>query len=74
MKPGKVDLSASATGSVIEVKSSSLSVKIDTKTGKVSFQDLKGANLLSEKDYGVQFVPMVFTSRSAVTAALEAGA
>ena len=74
MKPGKVDLSASATGSVIEVKSSSLSVKIDTKTGKVSFQDLKGTNLLAEKDYGVQFVPMVFTSRSAVTAALEAGA
>ena len=72
--PEKVDFTYRASGNVLSAQSSELKVSLDTKTGRVDFETPAGKHLLSEKDYGVQFLPMTYTSREFVQDALAAGA
>lgn len=44
----------------ILLKSDSLSVKLNLQTGKVSYTDLRGKQLLAEKDWGIQFTPVEY--------------
>lgn len=58
MKPGATELSKpQENGSIRSVSSKSLTVSLNTTTGKVSFYDKSGKQLLTEKDYGTQFTP-----------------
>ena len=72
--PEKVDFTYRTAGNVVSAQSSGLKVSLDTKTGRVDFETPAGKHLLSEKDYGVQFLPMTYTSREFVQDALAAGA
>src|SRR6478609_5138092 len=51
----EVNLAVSQQGDIVSLKSEFIQVNLDLKTGKVSFNDLKGAALFTEKDYGSQF-------------------
>ena len=42
------------------LKSDSLAVCLNLETGKISYSDIHGHNLLSEKDYGTQFTPIEY--------------
>jgi alpha-D-xyloside xylohydrolase len=54
-EPEKLNLSTERQENVISMKSSAIQVTCNMKTGKVSFFDLKGNALFTEKDYGAQF-------------------
>jgi len=45
-------------GNSVSLKSTSLLVKLDLKTGRVSFFNIDGQSLFTEKDYGTQFTPV----------------
>lgn len=53
--PEQVDLKIDQQGDNLLLTSSKLKVTLNLVTGKVSYQDLNGKNLLTEKDYGTQF-------------------
>jgi len=55
--PEKTDLKISDDGKIVTLVSTSIQVFYDLATGKVSYSDLKGNILLTEKDYGTQFTP-----------------
>jgi alpha-D-xyloside xylohydrolase len=55
--PESVDLTIWDDNRVATLKSTSLTVELDLRTGKVTFTDPKGRQLLMEKDYGTQFTP-----------------
>lgn len=55
--PENTDVSMKQQGDIVTLKSSALQVNYNAKTGKVSFSDLAGKNLFTEKDYGTQFIP-----------------
>lgn len=56
--PSEVNVSVKDLNShLVELSSSKLVVKYDTSTGRVSFFDINGKELLTEKDYGTQFTP-----------------
>lgn len=55
--PEKVDVSTHRQGDVVSIRSAALQVDYNVKTGKVSFADLTGKTLFTEKDYGAQFTP-----------------
>lgn len=72
--PEKVTFSASEAGGLVTVKTTDVTVQLDTRSGRVTFLSPDGSLLLREKEYGVQFVPMTYTSREFVKDALDAGA
>ncbi len=41
----------------VRLKSSTLAVELDLETGKVSYSDLQGTALFTEKDHGTEFTP-----------------
>jgi alpha-D-xyloside xylohydrolase len=55
--PEKVDFQITENGNVISLKSNVLQVDFNLDSGQVSFFDLSGKQLFSEKPYGTQFVP-----------------
>lgn len=72
--PEKVDISFTDADGKAIAKTSAVTVALDKKTGRITFEDANGVKLLSEKEYGVQFIPMSFTSREFMQDALAAGA
>jgi alpha-D-xyloside xylohydrolase len=55
--PSKIKLNTFKQGDVLSLKSDKLEVAVNFKTGKITFFDRKGNQLLTEKDFGTQFVP-----------------
>lgn len=55
--PGKTDLKISENDKIVNINSSKLHVELNLQTGRVTFSDLKGNQLFTEKDYGTQFTP-----------------
>lgn len=55
--PEKTVLTSKQDGDVLALKSKSLQVKLNAKTGAISFYDLKGNALLNEKSNGAAFTP-----------------
>jgi len=53
--PEKTDLKITQNGNVVTLTSSALAVDINIETGKLTYRDLKGSLLFTEKDFGVQF-------------------
>jgi len=53
--PEDINLNVSQAGNVVSLKSATLQVNVNVATGKVSFSDLVGNNLFSEKDNGTVF-------------------
>ena len=53
--PEKTDLKITQNGNVVTLTSSALAVDINLETGKLTYRDVKGSLLFTEKDYGVQF-------------------
>lgn len=53
--PEKTDLKIAQNGNVLTLTSSALAVDINLETGKLTYHDLKGRLLFTEKDFGVQF-------------------
>jgi len=58
-EPVKTDLKITEDGNKVVLQSSAMQVQLDTKTDKVSYFTLSGEPLFTEKDYGVQFTPVM---------------
>ncbi|MFV0378094.1 MAG: TIM-barrel domain-containing protein [Mangrovibacterium sp.] len=54
-KPENVKLSINTTGTEVKVRSAQIEVILNTISGKISFADINGHNLLTEKDGGAIF-------------------
>ena len=54
-KPQSVKWSSNQQGDVVTLKSESLKVNLDMKTGKIAFSTLNGVALLNEKEAGARF-------------------
>ncbi len=67
-KPQDTRFTTTQQGDVVAMKSDKLEVDVNLKTGKVSYLDLKGNQLLTEKDYGTQFTPTVDVQKNTYTA------
>jgi len=65
--PGNTDLQISDKDKIVTISSNSLDVSLDLTTGRVSFSDLKGNRLFSEKDYGTQFTPTMDVDKQTYT-------
>ena len=72
--PEAVNFTYNENNNAVVASTSAVSVTLDKVTGGLSFQDRSGKKLLSEKPFGVQFMPMSYTSREFMRDALEAGA
>jgi alpha-D-xyloside xylohydrolase len=55
--PEKTDFKITESGNLVTLNSSALNVTLNTQTGRITFSDLKGYSLFTEKDYGTQFTP-----------------
>jgi alpha-D-xyloside xylohydrolase len=55
--PEKTDLKIADDGQIVTISSNSTKVSYNLTTGKVSYFDLKGNALFTEKDFGAQFTP-----------------
>lgn len=44
----------------LQLESDSLKVSLDLHTGKISYSNIRGRELLTEKDYGIQFTPIEY--------------
>ncbi|WP_243348354.1 TIM-barrel domain-containing protein [Parabacteroides sp. FAFU027] len=67
-KPQDTRFTTTQQGDVVAMKSDKLEVDVNLKTGRVSYLDLKGNPLLTEKDYGTQFTPTVDVQKNTYTA------
>ncbi|MDP4272416.1 MAG: DUF4968 domain-containing protein [Bacteroidota bacterium] len=67
-KPQDTRFTTTQQGDVVAMKSNKLEVDVNLKTGKVSYLDLQGNPLLTEKDYGTQFTPTVDVQKNTYTA------
>lgn len=65
--PQKTDLTVTKQGNVVSMKSDKLEVTLNLLTGKVSYLDLKGNILFTEKDYGTQFTPTLDVKKQSFT-------
>ena len=65
--PEKTDLIISDDGKDVQISSHSLKLFYNLFTGKVSFTDVKGNQLLSEKDNGTQFKPTLDVKKESYT-------
>jgi len=66
-EPEKTDLKIADDGKIVTIISNSLKVFYNLTTGKVSYSDLKGNALLTEKDYGTQFTPTLDVKKESFT-------
>ncbi|HJV78960.1 MAG TPA: glycoside hydrolase family 31 protein [Paludibacter sp.] len=66
--PEKTDLKITDDGKIVTISSNSIKVSYDLTTGKVSYSDLKGNALFTEKDYGAQFTPTLDVAKSSFIA------
>ena len=55
--PEKITPEITPIGDIVRLKSSSLLVEVNLKTGKVAYFDLAGTSLFTEKEYGTEFTP-----------------
>ena len=55
--PEVTTINTTQNGDVFTLQSNSVKVELNSKTGKVSFFNLTGKALFTEKDYGTQFTP-----------------
>lgn len=60
--PEKVDYNIREEGNTIILSSDEVSTTLDLRTGKITYHDLNGEKLLTEKDYGAQFTPITYDS------------
>jgi len=65
--PEKTDLTVAEEGKGITISSNSLKVLYNLSTGRVTFSDLKGNQLFTEKDYGTQFTPTMDVKKESFT-------
>jgi len=65
--PEKTDFKITESGNLVTLNSSALNVTLNTQTGRVTFSDLKGNSLFTEKDYGTQFTPMLDVKKESFT-------
>jgi alpha-D-xyloside xylohydrolase len=65
--PEKINLKIADSGNLVSLSSSALNVVLDTQTGRVTFSDLKGNRLFTEKDYGTQFTPTLDVKKESFT-------
>jgi len=65
--PEKTDFKITESGNLVTLNSSALNVTLNTQTGRVTFSDLKGNSLFTEKDYGTQFTPTLDVKKESFT-------
>lgn len=65
--PQKPDISISQQADVVTLKSDSVIVDLNLSTGKVSYYDLNGKLMFTEKDYGTQFTPTLDVKKESYT-------
>lgn len=66
-KPQEIKLTIKQQGDVLSMKSDQIEVDLNLVTGKVSYLDLKGKILFTEKDYGTQFTPTMDVNKNSFT-------
>ncbi|MFA6581810.1 MAG: xylosidase, partial [Paludibacter sp.] len=65
--PERTNLEITKEGNIVTLSSSSIKTVLDLMTGRVTFFDLKGNLLFSEKDYGTQFTPTLDVKKQTFT-------
>ncbi|MDD5185267.1 MAG: glycoside hydrolase family 31 protein [Paludibacter sp.] len=65
--PQKTDFTVNKQGDVVSMKSDKVEVDLNLTTGKVTYSDLKGNVLFTEKDYGTQFTPTLDVKKESFT-------
>jgi alpha-D-xyloside xylohydrolase len=65
--PQKTDFTLNQQENVVSMKSDKLEVTLNLLTGKVSYLDLNGKVLFTEKDYGTQFTPTLDVKKQSFT-------
>jgi len=65
--PGKTELNISGHDNIVILSSKLLSVSFNMQTGKITYSDSKGNQLLTEKDYGAQFTPTMDIQKQSYT-------
>ena len=65
--PEKTDIQLSDDGKAVSLTSPALRVVFDLTTARVTFLDLKGNRLFTEKDYGTQFTPTLDVKKESFT-------
>lgn len=63
LEPTQVEVNVSRQNDMVKASSSLLEVILDLNTGRVQFSNLDGSKLLTEKDYGVQLMPLQYVQR-----------
>jgi alpha-D-xyloside xylohydrolase len=59
MQPQKIPIAVTKSSNTVSLKTDILNVSVDLNTGKISFFNKIGEGLFAEKDYGVQFAPVL---------------
>jgi len=65
--PEKVELKITDDGKIVSLSSTSIKAVLDLVTGRVTFSDLKGNQLFTEKDYGTQFTSTLDVKKQTYT-------
>ncbi len=63
----KTDLKITDNSTTVDIKSSTLQVVFNLVTGSITFNDLNGNRLFTEKDYGTQFTPTMDVKKESYT-------
>lgn len=66
-KPEEIKLKIKQQGAVVSIKSNQLEVDLNLTTGKVSYLDLDGKTLFTEKDNGTKFTPIMDVDKKSYT-------
>nr|WP_199077778.1 TIM-barrel domain-containing protein [Pedobacter sp. ASV19] len=64
-EPEVIPFKIEQKGKMMILQSEKFQVNLNSQTGKLSFKDPKGASLLTEKDYSVQFTPVKDVNKDA---------
>lgn len=59
-RPGNTETAVRQEKDGVTVKSDSMQVHLDLATGRISCADIRGRQLLAEKDFGAQFTPVEY--------------
>jgi len=62
--PETVSLTVSEQNGILTTRTDAVVVDINLQTGRLSFRNTDGLNLLAEKDYGIQFTPLKDVSKN----------
>lgn len=66
-KPQEIKFTIKQEGDIVSIKSDNIEVDLNLKTGKVTYLDLNGKILFTEKDYGTQFTPTIDVKKNSFT-------